>query len=123
MIAAPRVGSQIRVLTVFGQRQDPPYVYEGTVVPNEKWEKSDTFCMTGDQYIRVRNIALRHVINIEYMKGAPLKSEVRAFRVKSSDKKREYIVTVRGNKVDCNCTGFMYHHKCKHSEAVKRKLK
>lgn len=115
MIAAPRVGSQIRVQTKFGLR-------EGTVVPNERWEKSDTFCMTGDQYIRVRNIALRNVVAIEYIKGAPLKSEVRAFRVRSSDGKREYTVVVRGNKFDCNCTGFTYHHKCKHVDGVKRKI-
>lgn len=116
MIAAPSVGSFVRVQTKFGLR-------EGTVVPNEKWEKSDTFCMTGDEHIRVRNIALANVVTIEYIKGAPLRDAVRAFRVKSSDKKREYIVTVRGDKFDCNCVGFTYHHKCKHVEGVRRKIK
>ena len=115
MIAAPRVGSLVRVLTKFGMR-------EGTVVPNERWEKADTFCMTGDEHIRVRNIALANVVTIEYIKGAPSQNAVRVFRVKSTDKKREYVVTVRDGKVDCNCTGFTYHHKCKHAEAVKRKL-
>jgi hypothetical protein len=116
MIAAPIVGSLIRVQTKFG-------THEGTVVPNERWEKSDTFCMTGDQYIRVRNIGLCYVRKIEYVKGAPSKDAVRAFRVKSTDGKREYIVTVRGDKFDCNCTGFTYHHKCKHVEGVRRKIK
>ena len=116
MIAAPSVGSRIRVQTKFG-------THEGAVVPNERWEKPDTFCMTGDQYIRVRNIALRNVITIEYIKGAPLRDTVRAFRVKSTDGKRTYIVTVRGDKFDCNCTGFTYHHKCKHVEGVRRKIK
>jgi hypothetical protein len=78
--------------------------------------------MTGDEHIRVRNIALRNVVQIEYIKGEPLRDAVRAFRVKSTDKKREYIVTVRGNKFDCNCVGFTYHHKCKHSDAVRRKI-
>ena len=119
---APAVGAQIRVLTTFGQAHVPPRIYVGTVVPNERWEKADTFCMTGDEYIRVRNIALRHVINIEYIKGAPLKSEIRAFRVRSTDGKREYVVTMRGNKFDCNCVGFTYHHKCKHVDGVKRKI-
>lgn len=115
MIAAPSVGSQIRVQTKFGLR-------EGTVVPNERWEKSDTFCMTGDQYIAVRNIALRNVVNIEYVRGNAIKDTVRAFRVKSTDGKRDYTVVVRGNKFDCNCTGFTYHHKCKHVDGVKRKI-
>lgn len=115
MIAAPSVGSHIRVQTKFGLR-------EGTVVPNERWDKADTFCMTGDQYIAVRNIALVNVLHIEYVRGAPSKSAVRAFRVKSTDGKREYMVTVRGDKFDCNCTGFTYHHKCKHVEGVKRKI-
>jgi hypothetical protein len=113
---APRVGSVIRVRTKFGE-------HVGTVVPNEKWEKPDTFCMTGDQYIAVRNIALVNTYSIEYIKGAPDTNTVRAFRVKSTDKKREYTVIVRGGKVSCNCTGFTYHHKCKHAEAVKRKIK
>jgi len=116
MIAAPKIGSLVRVQTKFGLR-------EGTVVPNERWEKSDTFCMTGDEHIRVRNIALVNVITIEYLKGAPSQDAVRAFRVKSSDGKRTYIVTVRGNKFDCNCVGFTYHHKCKHIEGVRRKIK
>lgn len=115
MVIAPRVGSQIRVITKFGD-------HVGTVVPNEKWDKADTFCMTGDQYIRVRNIGLQYVRSIEYIKGAPSKDAIRAFRVKSSDGKREYIVTVRGNKFDCNCVGFTYHHKCKHVDGVKRKI-
>jgi hypothetical protein len=115
MIPAPSIGSRIRVQTKFGLR-------EGTVVPNERWEKSDTFCMTGDEYIRVRNIALVNVVQIEYIKGEPLRDAVRAFRVKSTDGKRVYIVTVRGNKFDCNCVGFTYHHKCKHVEGVRRKI-
>lgn len=115
MIAAPAVGSQIRVQTKFGLRV-------GTVVPNEKWDKVDTFCMTGDEHIRIRNIALPNVLSIEYIRGGAVKDTVRAFRVKSTDGKREYIVTVRGDKYDCQCTGFTYHHKCKHVDGVKRKI-
>lgn len=115
MIAAPKVGAVVRVQTKWGLR-------EGTVVPNERWEGPDTFCMTGDQHIAVRNIALRNVINIEYVRGAPTQDNVRAFRVKSTDGKREYTVVVRGNKFRCNCTGFTYHHKCKHVDGVKRKI-
>lgn len=105
----------MRVQTKWGLRV-------GTVVPNEKWEKADTFCMTGDEHIRIRNIAIANVLSIEYIKGAPVANTVRAFRIKSKSSGGEYIVTVIGKKVECNCPGFQFRHKCKHSDAVRNKL-
>jgi hypothetical protein len=115
-VTVPRIGSTIRVQTKFGLR-------EGTVVPNQKWDKADTFCMTGDQYIAIRNIALANVVTIEYINGSPVKESVRAFSVKSTDGKRTYTVIMQGDKFSCECVGFTYHHKCKHVDGVKRKLK
>lgn len=114
-VTVPRIGSTIRVQTKFGLR-------EGVVVPNQKWDKADTFCMTGDQYIAIRNIALANVVTIEYINGSPVSNAVRAFRIKSKTSGNEYIVTATGDKVECNCTGFQYRHKCKHSDAIKAKL-
>lgn len=114
-VIVPRVGSQVRVQTKFGLRV-------GTVVPNEKWDKADTFCMTGDEHIRIRNIALPNVVTLEYITGAPVSNAVRAFRIKSKSSGSEYIVTVTGKKVECNCPGFQFRHKCKHSDAVRSKL-
>jgi hypothetical protein len=114
-ITVPTIGSQIRVQTKFGTRI-------GTVVPNEKWEKADTFCMTGDEHIRIRNIALINVVRLEYVTGAPTQNSVRAFRVKSKTSGGEYTVTVTGDKVECNCVGFQFRHKCKHATAIQEKL-
>jgi hypothetical protein len=114
-VTVPAVGSQVRVQTKFGLRV-------GTVVPNFPWDKGDTFCMTGDEHIAIRNIALPNVVTIEYITGAPVSNAVRAFRVKSKTSGNEYIVTVVGKKVECNCQGFMWRHKCKHSDAIKAKL-
>lgn len=114
-VTVPRIGSTIRVQTKFGLR-------EGVVVPNQKWDKADTFCMTGDQYIAIRNIALANVVTIEYINGSTVSNAVRAFRIKSKTSGNEYIVTATGDKVECNCTGFQYRHKCKHSDAIKAKL-
>lgn len=114
-LAVPAIGAQVRVQTKWGLRV-------GTVVPNERWDKADTFCMTGDQYIAVRNIALPHVLTIEYITGKPVHNAVRAFRVKSKTSGNEYTVTVVGKTVECNCQGFMYRHKCKHSDAIRSKI-
>ena len=115
-VTVPTIGSQIRVQTKFGLRV-------GTVVPNFKWDKADTFCMTGDEHIAIRNIALANVVTLEYISGAPVKNVVRAFRIKSKSSGNEYIVTVTGSKVECNCVGFQFRHKCKHATAVQEKIK
>ena len=97
--------------------------YEGTVLPNERWIKPGSFYMTGDEpFVKTRVISAKSVVSLKILKGGTTKSNVRAFRVKSSNKKSEYLVTVVGNKVECNCPGFTYRHKCKHSAAVRAKV-
>lgn len=126
----PQVGSVIRVTTrhknyYYYTYKTEPFVdtiYEGTVLPPEKWHKPGTFHMTGEGFVKTRNIAMTSVVALEYIKGKAVKSNVRAFRVKSSNKKSEYLVTVVGKKVECNCPGFTYRHKCKHADAVRTKV-
>lgn len=121
----PSVGAKVRVTT---QHPNNYYLatgfvtnmYEGAVLPTEKHDKPLTFNMTGNERTRLRNIALVNVVRIEYLKGKPMKTDVRAFKVKSGDK--EYTVTVINGKVDCTCLGFTYRHKCKHSDGVKAKI-
>ena len=76
------------------------------------------------KFVKVKNINLA---KLSKSLPAPVKEEfkkpksVRAFKVKSND--REYLVEVfAGNKLSCNCVGFGYRGKCKHSDAVKAKL-
>jgi len=125
----PKVGDVVRVTTrhrnyyIYTYKEQPfvEYTYEGTVLPPMKGDKVDTFNMTGDERMRQRNIAMGNVVKLEYVRGKGTAAQVRAFRVKSTDKKKVYLVTLIGNKVECNCTGFTYRHKCKHADAVKRK--
>lgn len=111
----PSVGSQIRVQTLWG-------TYTGTVVPNEKWDPPGSFCMTGDEFISVRNIMAYNVRNLEVLKGEArkLSAGIRVFRVKN--KGHEYTVTVNNNKYSCTCVGFQYHRNCKHAKAVAAKV-
>jgi hypothetical protein len=124
----PNVGSKVRVTTRFPNYyiytyKDQPFVddtYEGTVLPFQKGDKPGTFNMTGDKLMRSRNIAMSRVIKIEYLKGKSVKSDVRSFVVKSKEK--SYIVTIVGKRAECSCLGFQYRHKCKHSDAVLKKV-
>lgn len=126
----PEVGSVIRVTTrhknhYYYTYKEQPFVdnvYEGTVLPPEKWHKPGTFHMTGEGFVKTRNIAMHNVVRMEYVKGQSVKSNVRAFRVKSTNKQSEYLVTVVGKKVECNCPGYTYRHKCKHADAVRKKV-
>ena len=49
-------------------------------------------------------------------------NNIRTFKVKS--KQKEYIVEFNkiGKYITCSCIGFCYRRKCKHSEAVAKKL-
>jgi hypothetical protein len=127
----PAVGSSVRVTTRFrnyyyktaDQQPWNEQVYEGTVVPNERWDSSDSFCVTGDRIMPIRNISVRNVVKLEVLKGSAkaAASGIRAFRVKST--KHTYLVTLNGTKLSCTCVGFQYHRNCRHAKAVAAKIK
>lgn len=48
--------------------------------------------------------------------------ETKEFKVKSSDGKKNYIVTVKINSITCTCTGFGYRNRCKHVDEIKKGL-
>ena len=126
----PQVGAVVRVRTrwhnhYFLTAKTQPfvdYVYEGTVLPSEKADKPHTFNMTCTGInMRHRQIPMGQVVSIEYLKGEGVKSDFRAFRVKSGNK--TYLVTVTNGRSECDCVGFKYRHKCKHSDTVLKNLK
>lgn len=124
----PSVGSFVRVTTtptVYGwdDIEPKPDVYEGTVVPNEKWDRPNTFCMTGDKYIRVRSINMRFIASVEIISGLSHKVDVigfRAFKVESKGK--AYTVGIQNSRFACNCTGFSYRKTCSHVQAVAKRI-
>lgn len=131
-LAPPSVGAVVRVKTrhkntYYLDADTIPFVekiYEGTVLPSDNFDKLNSFCMSGDEKIRVRNIAMENVVSIDYIMGKPAKQEVvRKFHVKSSKGDKEYVVEVVGDKIRCSCPGHIYNRKCKHADAVREKIK
>ena len=70
------------------------------------------------KFVKVNHKALQ-----SYAKGLQLSVEEEIttphWKVKS-DSGKEYIVQKIGNKYSCNCVGYGYRGKCKHSEQVKQ---
>lgn len=130
-IVAPKMGSSVRVTVrakniYYRTYEQQPYiykVYEGIILPLEKWEnREQTFNMSGDRHIAVRNIQMKNVVSVENIKAQKL-SSVRVFNVLS--KKKNYTVTydIKDGTIKCDCTGFGYRKQCKHSTAVLVKIK
>jgi len=130
--AIPAIGAVVRVKTRHQNTYELDWktipfvekIYEGRVVPNDRFDKVTSFCMTGDDRIPVRNIVIENVVSIDYIKGKPAKSQVvRKFHVKSSKGDKEYVVEVVGDKIRCSCPAGIYKGKCKHADAVREKIK
>lgn len=135
MYAIPKAGESIRVAVesrntnIFTYKEQPVLrrEYEGVVVASDKWDRPNTFNMTGDQHIKVRNIYLGWVVHLEVVGGktskVDLPSGFRAFRVKSGSGDKEYVVTVNGGRYECTCVGFQFRRNCRHTKAVAEKVK
>jgi hypothetical protein len=126
----PQIGAVVRVTTrqpnyyYFTAEEQPfvDHVYDGTVLPPDRTDKPNTFNMTCvGTNMRHRQIPMGYVIQIEYLKGKGVKTDFRAFRVKSGDK--VYLITAANGRTECDCLGFKYRRKCKHSNAVLEQLK
>lgn len=49
-------------------------------------------------------------------------SKYKIFKVRSSKGDSFYTIVVNGNYISCNCTGFAYRKKCRHTQEIKEKL-
>jgi len=100
MIQVPTKDSKVRVYVRYdmGPRMIPPQpdtqVFEGTVVPSYKWLTDRQFCMTGDDFIKVRVITMDMVRDIELLTGSMknVDTDVKVYEVAGS-KGNKYIVT------------------------------
>ncbi len=67
------------------------------------------------KFIKVNHSGLSKIIN-----KTTTQPNTRVFKVKSNTK--EYMVELINNQYTCTCTGFTFRGKCKHIEAVAKKL-
>ena len=67
------------------------------------------------KFIEVNHSGLSKIIN-----KTITQPNTRVFKVKSNTK--EYMVELINNQYTCTCTGFTFRGKCKHIEAVAKKL-
>ena len=130
-IAVPKIGSRVRVTTVYPNSyayrgKDDNYVSktrEGVVVKSIFNDPFYFAVETGDSDYPVSefNAKSQHVVNIEYIKGGAtqVSTETKAWKIKSKDK--VYLVQSIGGKFSCSCKGFEFRRDCKHVGAVSKK--
>jgi len=128
----PTVGSTVRVTTrhkniYYLTADKEPHVfntYEGTVIPNNKWDEPYTFTMTGTKNFPTRNIHMDCVTHMKILKGSSkaMDKSIRAFRISSKSSGKVYVVVKNGTKYTCDCMGFQYRKHCKHIDGVHRKV-
>ena len=127
--AIPAVGSKIRVTVrtresyLFADSEWRDTVFEGTVLPNDKWTRPNAFNMTGNKDWRVREIGIDMVHDLEMLDGSAaatvdIDSEVKSIVVQGSKPGLTYTVTKVGNKVSCSCSGFQFRKTCKHCAMI-----
>ena len=127
--AIPAVGSKIKAVvrmsepSLFAKSKFRDLVFEGTVVPNDKWTRPNAFNMTGDKDWPIREIGADMLIDLQFLDGSTAKkvsvdSEVKTLVVAGSKPGVTYTVTKIGGKKTCNCPGFTFRKKCKHTDMI-----
>lgn len=126
MLSIPSVGSIVSVTTryrniyIFSDAKTMDINHIGEVVKNDKWIPADNFSVqTGNKNHPVSIISVKNVVDIQYLSKKDKDISVRKFKVKG---KSEHLVLFSNNHFSCDCIGFKYRMKCKHIEAVKRKI-
>ena len=132
-VAVPKVGSRVRVTTVYPNSyayrgEDNNYVTymrEGEVVQSIFRDPFMFAVKTGDpdHPVSEYNAKSLHVVKIEVLKGDSLNvaTDRKAWKVKSSKGNKFYIVERVNGKFNCTCTGFEFRKDCKHIGAVSKK--
>ena len=132
-IAVPKVGARVRVTTMYPnavvyRNSDNGYVTytrEGVVVQSIFRDPFMFAVRTGDPDYPVSeyNAKSQHVVKIEYVTGSATQvaTDKKAWKVKSTDGKKFYIVERVNGKFSCTCTGFEFRKDCKHIGLVGKK--
>jgi SWIM zinc finger len=132
-VAVPNIGSRVRVTTVYPNTyayrgEDNNYVTytrEGEVVQSIFRDPFMFAVKTGDpdHPVSEYNAKSLHVVKIEYIIGGSkqVATDKKAWKVKSEDGSKFYIVQRIEGKFSCTCKGFEFRKDCKHIGAVSKK--
>lgn len=132
-VAVPNIGSRVRVTTVYPNTyayrgKDDNYVTytrEGEVVQSIFRDPFMFAVKTGDpdHPVSEYNAKSLHVVKIEYIIGGSkqVATDKKAWKVKSEDGSKFYIVQRIEGKFSCTCKGFEFRKDCKHVGAVSKK--
>ena len=132
-IAVPKIGSRVRVTTMYpntyayrGENDNyVTYTREGVVVQSIFRDPFMFAVETGapDHPVSEFNSKSQHLVKIEYVTGGAsfVSTEKKAWKVKSKDGKRAYLVQRVNGKFSCTCKGFEFRKDCKHIAAVGKK--
>lgn len=108
---------------------------KGQIVAYAKWHSNDIVVLNARTTLNKRGRKFEKASHKELSKLIPkfvhedkkevveLNKNSRYFKVKSKDK--EYVVeyNTKNNRITCPCLGFSYRGKCKHADAVEKKVK
>jgi hypothetical protein len=112
-----RVGEKVEVELKFFDSK-PTVKIKGTVMLRPRHLKPNEIALaTGNPEFPVSVIDTERVVGYVPYK---FKSQGRSFTVKSKDK--SYNVLYLNNKYSCNCIGFGFRGRCKHIDAVAKKI-
>ena len=79
------------------------------------------------KFVEIKDAKLLSIVPKKYFVEKPKEKQeikptknIRVFKVKSKEKNKEYLVEYNtvGKYVTCNCVGFGFRRKCKHSDYV-----
>lgn len=132
-VQVPTVGSRVRVTTIYPNT----YAYRGEydnyvtktregVVVESIFKDPFYFAVeTGDPDHPVSefNSKSQHVVKVEVVSGSTSTVETsnKAWKVKSGDGKRVYLVQRVNGRFSCTCKGFEFRRDCKHVGLVGKK--
>lgn len=132
-VAVPKVGSRVRVTTIYpntyAYRNEydnyVTYTREGVVVESIFRDPFMFAVETGDpdHPVSEYNAKSQHVVKIEFVTGSATQvaTDKKAWKVKSGKGDGFYIVERVNGKFSCTCKGFEFRKDCKHVGLVSKK--
>lgn len=92
--------------------------FKGRIVPNHKWLNEDYICVyTGEPNHPISVIHKRLIVGHAFSEA---RTNERLFQVKSKSSGKTYNVFSRDGSITCDCVGFQFRHRCKHSDKIRQ---